>query len=141
MDNVTQTRILVGKQLGISEADATTPANLSPEDRIKLLDYTFAYIAEHPEQYEARQVEIAKRHVAAWGTSTPLLDTSFDWGMLASEVGKNVASAAEDVASIGKGVLNLASMSKWLIPLVGLALVGIVVWKVSQSDKILPSLK
>lgn len=139
--NITDVQILVGKQLGISEADARTPANLSPEDRTKLLDYTFAYVAEHPEQFEPRQVEIAKRHVAAWGTSTPLLDTSFDWAMLAREVGSNVGAAIEDVASIGKGVLNLASMGKWLIPLVGLTLVGIVVWKVYKSDKILPSLK
>jgi hypothetical protein len=141
MNTITQVRILVGKQLGISEADAITPANLSQADSIKLMDYTFKYVADHPTQFTPQQVAIAQNHVAAWGTDVPLNDTSFDWGLLASEMGNNVLKAGEDIASIGNGVLNLASMGKWLIPLVGLTLVGIVVWKVYKSSAILPSLK
>ncbi|MFT3870475.1 MAG: hypothetical protein QM715_18655 [Nibricoccus sp.] len=129
MDTITKTRILVGKQFGISEADAITPANLSPEDRTRLFDYTFAYVAQHPEQYEPRQVEIAKRHVAAWGTNTPLLDTSFDWGLLAREVGENVLKAGEAVASVGQGVLNTFKLGSWLIPVAAVVLVGIYLWK------------
>ena len=139
--DITDVRIAVGKQLGISEADARTPANLPQDQNIKLLDYTFAYVAKNPAQFTPSQVAIAQQHVAAWGTDTPLNDTSFDWGLLASEVGNNVVAAAEDVASIGQGVLNLASMGSWLIPLVWLTLVGIVVWKIYKAEQIIPSLK
>jgi hypothetical protein len=45
--DTTQVRILVGKQLGISEADARTPANLPQDQAIKLSDYVFAYIAKN----------------------------------------------------------------------------------------------
>lgn len=138
--DVTQARILVGKQFGFSEEDSRAPANLSVEDRTKLLDYTFAYVAEHPEQFEPRQVDIAKRHVAAWGTNTPLNDTSFNWTLFKDEVGNNVANAVDDVASIGKGVLNLAGMGKWLIPVVGLSIAAIVVYKFYKAGDILPKL-
>lgn len=123
----------MGKQFGISEADAVTPANLSPADRIKLLDYTFAYVANHPDQFDARQVTIARNHVAAWGIDSPLQDTSFDWSLLADEVGNNVLKAGESLASIGEGVLNLAKMGRWLIPLAGLVVAGILGWKLYKK--------
>jgi hypothetical protein len=129
MQDITQVRILVGKQFGISEADARTPANLSPEERTRLLDYTFAYVAAHPGDFLPSQVAIAKQHVDSWGTNTPLLDASFDWGMLASEMGSNVVKAGEAVASVGQGVLNTFKLGSWLLPVAAVVLVGIYLWK------------
>lgn len=128
MDPITKVRILVGKQFNISEADAITPANLSPEDRTRLLDYTFAYVADHPTQFTEAQVRIAKQNVAAWGINTPLLDTSFDWGMLASEMGDNAVKLGESVASVGQGIMGTFNMMKWLIPLAVLAFIAIWLW-------------
>ena len=129
MESTVRARVLVGKQFGISEADAISPANLSDEDRTRLFDYTFAYVASHPEQFETRQVEIAQKMVAAWGTNTPLLDASFDWGLLASEMGDNALKLGESVASVGSGVMNTLNMAKWLLPVAALVLVGIYLWK------------
>ena len=134
--DLTTVRILVGKQLGISEADARTPANLSQELNIKLGDHVFKYVADHPDQFEPRQVEIARKWVAAWGTDTPLLNTSFDWGLLAHEIAANVESAAEDVAGVGKGVLTTLGMAKWLIPLAALTVVGLIVYKYAKGQPI-----
>lgn len=133
--------MLVGKQLGFSAEDSSQPANLNDADRTKLLDYTFAFVASNPDKYEPRQVEIAKRHVEAWGTNTPLNDEGFDWQLLSSEIGNNIGEAVEDISGIGKGVLNLASMGKWLIPTVGIVLAGIIVYKFYRAGAILPSLK
>jgi len=126
---IEQVRIAVGKQFGISEADARTPANLSPEDRTRLFDYTNQFVATHPANFTAAQVTIAKRMVDSWGINTPLLDTSFDWGMLASEVGSNVVKAGESIAGVGNGVLSLFKMGSWLIPAAGLVLVGIYLYR------------
>lgn len=134
--DITKVRILVGKQLGISEADAITPANLSQELNIKLGDYTFKYVADHPEQFEARQVAIAKQHVSAWGVDVPLQDTSFDWNLLANEVASNIAEAAEDVAGVGKGVLTTLSMARWLIPAAALGIVALIAWKYYKGQPI-----
>jgi hypothetical protein len=135
---ITKVRILVGKQLGISEADAITPANLDAETRTRLLDYTFKYVADNPAQFEARQVAIAKQHVSAWGVDVPLQDQSFDWNLLANEVAANVEQAVEDVASVGQGVLTTLGMAKWLIPAAALAVVGLVFWKYYKGQSIAP---
>lgn len=136
MDAITQVRVLVGKQFGISEADAITPANLSPEERTRLFDYSNAYIAGHPDQFTADQVKRAKALVAAWGTNTPLLDTSFDWGALASEMGDNALKLGESVASVGQGVMSTLNMMKWLLPLVVAAFIGIWLWGEKKKRKI-----
>jgi len=143
MTDIKQVYIKVGKQLGLSEQESLYPGinNVSQEDSIKLGDYVFAYVYQHPEEFTAAQGAIAERHYKAWGTDTPLQDTSFDWGMLSSEIGNNVVNAAEDVASIGKGVLNLASMGKWLIPTIGLIVAGIVVYKFYNASDIIPKLR
>lgn len=141
MTDITKLRIAVGKQLGYTAEESETPSKLSQADAVKLADYVFAYIANHPDEFAASQVAIAKQHFASWGTNTPLEDPSFDWGLLASEIGNNALKAGEDIASIGKGVLNLASMGKWLIPTIGIILAGIVVYKFYKAGDIIPKLQ
>lgn len=126
---IEQVRIAVGKQFGISAADARAPAGLSDADRTRLFDYTNAFIAANPAEFTAAQVVIAKRMVDAWGINTPLLDTSFDWGMLADEVGSNVVAAGESIAGVGQGVLSAFKMSSWLIPVGVFVFVAIYLYK------------
>jgi hypothetical protein len=122
-------RIAVGKQFGISEADAIAPANLSPEERTRLLDYTAQFVATHPNDFTPAQVAVAQKQVDAWGINTPLLDTSFDWGMLASEVGSNVLKAGESIAGVGNGILSVFKMGSWLIPVAAFVFVAIYLYK------------
>lgn len=127
--NIQKVNILVGKQLGFSEADSLQPANLSASDRIKLFDYSFKYVADNPSQFEPRQVQIAKQHVAAWGIDKPLEDTSFDWALLGDEMANNALKIGESVASVGQGVMNTLNLAKWVLPLAGLTVVGILLYK------------
>jgi hypothetical protein len=125
---VQDVRVLVGKTLGLSESDSMYPGNIDPETRIKLFDLTNAWIKDHPENFSTQQVKSATAMNAAWGTNTPLQDTSFSYGDFAGEVGNNIVAAGEDFASVGQGVLNTLKMGKWLIPTVAVVVLLIVLY-------------
>lgn len=122
---IEEVRVAVGKQMGLSRTVSLYPGTLDAETRIKLLDYTNAFIAANPSLFTADQVRRAQAMVDAWGTNTPLQDTSFDWSALASEMGANALEAGEAVAGVGKGVLSTLKLTSWLLPLAVVVVVAI----------------
>jgi hypothetical protein len=85
-------------------------------------------IVANPQNYSSDQLARAQTYLGQ--KQTPLADTSFgsDVSAFGTAFTDNVVAAGEKIGSIGTGVLNLASLGSWLIPLVGVTLVGILIY-------------
>lgn len=108
--------------------------NLDPDqstwnyDQVVAFNKAFAAgILAHPDSFSSTDLTTANAVTAE--APSALQDTSLSGEISAfgSAVTDNVVAAGSQVASIGQGALNLASMGSWLIPLVGLGLIGILV--------------
>lgn len=109
--------------LGLSD----TPSDWTYDQRIAYVNSLRTWVNANPAQVSPAELAVAQGEM----NSTALDDTSFltELSAFGGEVGNNVLNAGEKVAGIGTGILDFAGMLKWLIPVAGLTLVGIVLYK------------
>lgn len=102
------------------------PTTWSYNERVAYNNALAQWVNMNPTQVSSAELAVAQGDL----NSTPLDDDSFtsELSEFTGAVGDNILAAGDKVASIGNGVLNFADMAKWLIPLAGLAVVGILVW-------------
>ncbi len=115
--------------LGLSENSSTW----TNAEQIAYNKALATYIAGNPDSFSDAQVTAANAVINRdYGTSP---DTSFTSSL--SEFGSafvdEAISAGEAVGGIGNGVLNLASLMRWLVPVTGIVLVGLFVWHIYSS--------
>lgn len=93
------------------------------------------YISANPQIFT--QTDLDNASATLNQNPTALQDTGIlgEAGDFVSAFGDELESAANDVGSIGRGVLNLASFGKWLIPLVGVIMVIILLFAFRKKVK------
>lgn len=94
-----------------------SPSSWSYEQRGQYNAELARYIAARPAEFPDLNDQRNAASVLA-SPQTALEDTSFDWGMFATET-------ARPVTDLGEGVASTLSMGKWLIPVVTVAAVVI----------------
>ena len=126
--NLDSARRLAAAKFGITSADT---AGLPYAQREAYNNELAAIILKYPERFDADTVARARNESVQ--VDEALEDASFDTGLFAAEAVKPLADAA---VSVGKGALNLANMSKWLIPVVGIALVLIFLVRMGGAEAV-----
>lgn len=95
----------------VAERLGVDPANMDQAQRIAYNRALAAEILKYPQSFTPEIIEIAQR--IGYTDSANLEDASFSWGEFAAEA---ISPAAEAAQSIGQGALNVANLSRWLIP-------------------------
>lgn len=98
------------------------------DERLAFNNALAKYIAANPELFSAQ--DNANALISLNRNNAALSDNSFtsNFADFFSNLEDEAISAGESVAGIGQGVLNFASLSRWLIPLAGIAVVVILLW-------------
>ncbi len=107
------------------------PAALSYDARITYNRALAQEILKYPASFTPATLETAR--IVSGHNYAPLEFPAAIWGPLSSAVTDNVLAAGSAVAGVGDGALSLVSSARWLIPIAGIALFTIYVFKLSKD--------
>lgn len=115
--------------------DQKPPTTWTYEERVKYNARLAEYIASRPGDFTQSEINVAEWVAAS--PYQPLEDTSFDWGMFATESVRPVGEAAQ---AVGDGVFSVLRSARWAIPV--LAVAGLIVFaETATGGKAIASLK
>ena len=112
---------------------STDYRDATPDQQITITNQMKAYIRDHPSEFPAQQ-KIAN-------TPDIQLTDEYTFGdkvaTFSEEFGNQALRVGEGVAGVGNGIVNTLSLAKWVLPLAGLAVAGILVYSfyLKQTSK------
>lgn len=125
---ITELRAQIGKEVtGKSDFDGSPLAfqNATPDEQITIGNKMKAYIREHPSDFTDQQKVVAATPDISLTESYTVANAVSDFG---GEFANQAIKAGEDIASVGKGVLNTFKLGSWLIPTAAVVVLGIVIY-------------
>ncbi len=124
MNSLQQAQAYIRATLGLSD----DVSSWSYDERIAYNKALATYIAQNASSFPAQSVGTANAVLNEHASA--IQDTGFlsDLSAFGSAFGDEVVNAGESVAGIGQGILSFASLTKYLIPLAGIIIVGILLW-------------
>ncbi len=124
MNSLQQAQAYIRATLGLSD----DVSSWSYDERIAYNKALATYIAQNASSFPAQSVGTANAVLNEHASA--IQDTGFlsDLSAFGSAFGDEVVNAGESVAGIGQGFLSFASLTKYLIPLAGIIIVGILLW-------------
>ena len=124
---IQQLRLMIAAQLNLPAAFDGTPASyrdvLSDQQKIDLTNAMGKYIAEHPTDFNATQVDIGN-NLASNPIPPPVENSPVSDFVNAFE--DEALKAGASVAGVGQGVLTTLSAAKYLIPIAAVVVLAIV---------------
>lgn len=110
------------------KASLSLPDDVSSWTYDQRISYNKAFAAgilAHPDSFSATDLNTANVVTAEAPSALDDTSVSADLSAFGSAVTDNVVAAGAQVAGIGTGVLNLASLAQYVIPVAGLVIVGV----------------
>jgi|GEM_PF-7067112 len=134
--NVRTATLNEARRLGFYTNDGSGFAinSLAPSQQIALTNAVAAYILAHRDLFDTGATDLTNPWLSATkGTNTQTEATGGGLGDYLGALSDNLATAGNAAAGIGQGVLNVAYMSRWLIPGAVLLFVGL--WIINHTGR------
>lgn len=124
MNSLDTAKAYIRSTLGLSD----TPSDWTYAQRISYNNALAVYIANNPDSFSTQSVGTANQVLNE--NNSPLSDTGFisDLSAFGSAITDEAISAGESIGGIGNGVLSLASATRYLIPIAGVIIIGILLF-------------